>query len=67
MSAISMVATRTEELSILLGALLPRTAANGPACSAAAAVLERLRRAEEATAIDAEDVLAQAEEALCLG
>ena len=66
MSAISTIPRRTEQLAILLRALLPGAVANGGASSAAAA-LERLRWADEVAAIDAEDVLMQAEEALCLG
>jgi hypothetical protein len=70
MSAISTTPGQTQQLTMLLTALRSRSsaaAANGAVRSAAAAALERLRWAYEAAAIDAEDVVTQAEEALSLG
>jgi hypothetical protein len=68
MSAISTTPGQTQQLTMLLTALRCReAAANGAVRSAAAAALERLRWAYEAAAIDAEDFVTQAEEALSLG
>jgi hypothetical protein len=68
MSAISTIPAQAERLTMVLAALQPRgVAANGAARSAADAVLERLRWADELAAIEAEEGVTQAEEALSLG
>ena len=72
MSAIGTTPTGREYLAMLL-ATLPvaacqgETAAVGGARAAADLALARLRWTREAAAIDAEDIVTQAEEALSLG
>ncbi|HET8626289.1 MAG TPA: hypothetical protein VFL91_02660 [Thermomicrobiales bacterium] len=68
MIAISVTPANTEEPALLLAALQSRgTAADGAARAVADTALTRLRWACEAAAIDAEDIVTQADEALCLG
>jgi hypothetical protein len=67
MGAIGTIPAQSAQVTVLQDALEPRAVANGAARSVADAALERLRWAEELAAIEAEDVLAQADEALSLG
>ena len=73
MSASITIPADTEQLAMLLTTLrlttpqASETAANGCARAAVDTALARLRWACEAAALDAGDILTQADEALCLG